>query len=91
MHYIKVWIPQLYLKDVKSLIIDLTSILSLILGLRDEKNVKYKSHFQPKYIVKGQLCLNRYSRLMEYEETQAMTKWANHLHEKNNNKYCRWS
>ena len=34
--------------DVKTLIIDLTSILSLILGLQDEKNDKCKRYYQPR-------------------------------------------
>ena len=34
--------------DYKTLIMDLTSILSLISSLRDEKNDKCKSYYQPR-------------------------------------------
>ena len=46
MQYKKLKSSNLTQIDVKTLVMDLTSILSLIPGLRDENNVKYKNHFQ---------------------------------------------
>ena len=34
--------------DAKTLVMDLTSIFNLIPNLRDEKNDKYKNHYQPR-------------------------------------------
>ena len=46
MQYKKLKSSNLTQIDAKTLVMDLTSILSLIPGLRDENNVKYKNHFQ---------------------------------------------
>ena len=48
MKYKKLKSSNLTQINVKTLLMDLTSILSLILGLRDKKNVKCKSHSQPR-------------------------------------------
>ena len=48
MQYKKLKSSNLTEINAKTLIIDLISILSLILGLRDEKNDKCKSHYQPR-------------------------------------------
>ena len=47
MHYKRLGSPNLASIDAKTLVIDLTSIFILISNLRDKKNAKCKSPFQP--------------------------------------------